>query len=187
MIIDAVLRHNIIALKTNQRGAIMKEINKKQRKIQITMFSIYLILLVWIILFKLITDFSMLSILNLQAINLVPFKDFHEAEVIANILFFFPFGYFLSVLFPNKSFLIKVIPIALASLSFEILQYIFAIGITDITDLITNTFGGIIGIVCYHIINAIVKKSEKKDKVFIITTYLGMAFFVGCIFIELFI
>jgi len=46
----------------------------------------------------------------------------------------------------------------LFSLLLEINQFIFGIGATDVTDLITNTFGGIIGYIFYLIFKPIIKK-----------------------------
>lgn len=52
----------------------------------------------------------------------------------------------------NWSFIKKIIPIFLTSLIVEILQYIFAVGATDITDLIGNTLGGVIGIGIFYLL-----------------------------------
>ena len=62
---------------------------------------------------------------------------------------FIPFGIYISMLKPNWSFLKKIVPIAGVSLLFEVLQFIFAIGASDITDLMGNTLGGIIGVGVY--------------------------------------
>jgi glycopeptide antibiotics resistance protein len=37
----------------------------------------------------------------------------------------------------------------LLSLAFEVIQWIFAIGASDITDVIGNTFGGILGVILF--------------------------------------
>lgn len=59
----------------------------------------------------------------------------------------------------------KIVPIAMVSLLFEIVQYIFAIGVTDITDFIGNTLGGVIGIVAYLIANKLVEDETKTNKI----------------------
>ena len=43
------------------------------------------------------------------------------------------------------------------SLTVEIAQFILAVGATDITDLIGNTMGGIIGVGIFHLFNMIFK------------------------------
>lgn len=44
------------------------------------------------------------------------------------------------------------------SLLFEIIQYILSIGSSDITDIITNTLGGLVGVLVVSILRKIVKK-----------------------------
>ena len=52
------------------------------------------------------------------------------------------------------------------SLTAELIQFIFAIGATDITDVITNTVGGFLGLKLYNLSNKYIN-SEKLDKVII--------------------
>lgn len=51
----------------------------------------------------------------------------------------------------------KVFAIAALSLIFEITQFIFAIGRADITDVLSNTLGGIIGIGIYALLSKALK------------------------------
>lgn len=41
------------------------------------------------------------------------------------------------------------------SLIFECIQYVFGLGASDITDIITNTIGGLVGVVIYMLIKTI--------------------------------
>lgn len=125
---------------------------KHQKLVTKVLFVVYLILLAWIILMK--TEFSFDQISRMRSTNFVPFEgtavynnQLHFQEIYLNVLIFVPFGIYLSVLKPNWSFARKVFLMFLVSLSFESLQYIFAIGVTDITDLLGNTLGGVIGVV----------------------------------------
>lgn len=133
------------------------------------LFGIYFILLSWIILLK--TEFSLQHLYGVRTINLIPFGDsliingkIDYSEIYLNILIFVPFGIYLSMLKPNWSKGEKVIPIFLVSLSFETLQYILAIGATDITDLIGNTVGGFLGVLTYVILNKLFKDARKTNK-----------------------
>lgn len=123
----------------------------KSRKITLGLFVFYLAALIWIILFKMQFSFSELSCI--RNINLIPFGasvivngtvDFDE--IIQNVLAFIPFGVFVHALWEKNPLLKKVIPIVLTSILFELLQFVFSIGASDITDVITNSLGGIIGI-----------------------------------------
>ena len=65
-------------------------------------------------------------------------------EVLYNILVFVPAVFFFSA-FGKRKIISGIIVSAMLSLCFEILQWIFALGASDITDLITNTVGGTFG------------------------------------------
>ncbi|OOM15785.1 VanZ family protein [Clostridium saccharobutylicum] len=81
------------------------------------------------------------------------------------MLIFVPFGLYVSMLKSNWSFLRKVAPIASVSLVYEVLQFLFAIGASDITDIIGNTLGGIIGIVIYFVFHRVFKTDLKINKI----------------------
>jgi len=73
-------------------------------------------------------------------------------NVIGNIAWFIPFGFFLNY-FIKKPDLYKVLTISFAlSFTIEIIQFIACVGISDIDDLIFNTLGGCIGYGLYHIV-----------------------------------
>ncbi|HBH0738341.1 TPA: glycopeptide resistance protein VanZ1 [Clostridioides difficile] len=143
----------------------------KSRKHNITkgLFIVYIIILTWIILFKLQFDISSLETMNLRSINLVPFAGsliinnrVDISEIILNVDIFVPFGIYVCMLKEEWSFIKKVIPIFITSLAFETLQYIFALGASDITDLIGNTLGGIIGIAVFMLLSKIFKNNTIK-------------------------
>lgn len=126
----------------------MKE---KQKFFVPVLFLIYLALLVWIILFKL--QFNINDLDTVRSINLIPFyydkeigTAFHLKEVLENLLIFVPMGIYLQMLLPKCRFHGKLIIIAGTSLLLEGAQYVLAIGRSDITDLITNFMGGLLGL-----------------------------------------
>lgn len=133
--------------------------NKAQQVVTACLFIIYLMVLIWIIVFKL--QLSIRDIPYYRSLNLIPLQgsangDF-STEVYSNVLIFIPFGVYIAMLKGKWSFFHKILPIACVSFLFEVSQYIFAIGASDITDLIGNTLGGIIGIVFYAICHGIFK------------------------------
>ena len=110
------------------------------------LFAVYLLLLIWIILFKL--EFSISVLKTSRSINLIPFyyeneigMGFHLKEVLENAVIFIPLGIYLCMLKHDFSVKVKFIFILMTSLILEISQYILAVGRTDVTDLITNTCG----------------------------------------------
>ena len=68
----------------------------------------------------------------------------------------------------NWSYVKMVLTIIGVTVAFEIIQFIFAMGRTDITDVFGNTLGGIIGIGIYVLLNKILK--NRTDKIINIIT-----------------
>lgn len=86
-------------------------------------------------------DLSLLSRMNLRSINLIPFAEsasvngrVDTSEILLNMVVFIPFGVYLSIIKPKWNFIQKVLPIFSVTLLYEVVQYIFAIGASDITD-----------------------------------------------------
>ena len=124
----------------------------KSKKITLILMIFYLIALIWVIIFKL--EFSIKELPQIRNINLIPFNQpaivngkADISEIILNVLAFIPYGLFIHILMDEKSILKKLFIIFATSFIFELIQYIFAIGASDITDIISNTSGGIIGVV----------------------------------------
>ncbi|MGE7717728.1 Glycopeptide antibiotics resistance protein [Priestia megaterium] len=164
----------------------MKKLKNNQNKITAGLFAIYLFALTWIIVFKM--QFSLQSLPDFRKINLIPFagsakvnNQIYFNEIIYNVLAFIPFGIYISMLKPNWSFLKKIAVIAGVSLLFEILQFIFAIGASDITDFIGNTLGGIIGVGVYIVFYKLF--STKTNKILNILTSLGVIFLVTLVLV----
>ena len=123
----------------------------KSKKMTAGLLIFYLIALVWIILFKL--GFSTADLPHIRNINLVSFAEslivngrLDVSEIIKNGVAFIPYGVFVHILWEQKSFVTQYIPILATSLLLEVLQFVFAIGASDITDIIMNSLGGMVGI-----------------------------------------
>lgn len=106
---------------------------------------------------------------DFRGINLIPFAgsvikndQIDIGEIIYNVFAFIPFGIYISMLKPSRSFLKKIVPIAGVSLLFEVLQFIFAIGGSDITDLMGNTLGGMIGVGVYFLFCKLFRTKANK-------------------------
>lgn len=130
-------------------------------------FSIYFILLIWLILFKLSININ--DIPHMRNLNLVPFGQsvilngkMDYSEIIYNIIVFIPLGIYMMILnLPQKSWL-KLLVGFIISIIFETIQYIFAIGGSDITDVIGNTLGVFVGIILYNFLKKLFKHRTEK-------------------------
>ena len=141
---------------------------RKTKATTIVLLVIYLFLLIWIILFKMALFSEIADLDYIRKINLIPFyydkeTSHHLTEVLQNVAIFVPFGIYLQMLRIDKSK--SIIFGGGLSLLLETLQFIIGIGASDITDVITNTTGTIMGIVVYGMLLFIFKKREVLDKV----------------------
>ena len=143
---------------------------KNYKKLANFLFLAYLIILFWIILFKISLSFEDWSYLfknQQRSINLIPFPDslnklsaFNISETLSNVVIFIPFGIIIEIVNKKQASFVKVLLIFLFSLSIESFQYIFGIGFSDITDIIINTSGGLIGISFYKLLNLKIDKKK---------------------------
>jgi len=134
------------------------------------LFVVYAAILVWLILFKFSVHISSVLNYDKRSLNFVPFSNSSgtSTQEVENILVFIPFGLLLSINFKRLTFGSKLLVVLGASIAAEAIQYIFAIGATDITDVITNTLGGLIGIFAYDLSSKYVDQ-EGLDKFIVVT------------------
>ena len=127
------------------------------KKLAQLLFFIYIL-----VLFKLsFHPLAFLEMTNTRSLNLTPLAmSGGRREVLFNILAFIPFGILLTMNAPKISFLNKLAISILLSFSFESLQYLLAIGATDITDLITNSLGALLGISFYYLLIKVFSKAK---------------------------
>lgn len=111
----------------------------------------YLFILLWIVLFKFSYDpIGILLYFQSTSLNLIPFALANKSEMISNIIVFIPLGVLVGVNFKQIKFWHKVAAMFWLSLIVEAAQFALAIGVADITDLIMNTLGGLVGLAAYE-------------------------------------
>jgi glycopeptide antibiotics resistance protein len=154
------------------------EVNNKTNKLTKVLFIIYLIAIFWIIVLKFSIQLPPLR--NMRSINLIPFSEplvlngkIAVSEIIMNVVIFVPLGMYAGILFKRWIFGKKLFLFFLISLICEVFQYILNIGASDITDIINNTFGGIIGLIIYIGIEKAFKNSVKSQKIINIIAIIG--------------
>lgn len=136
-----------------------------QRIFSYVVFGSYFLLLIWLVLFKL--NFNILEVSHVRTINLIPFWYdgsaaflLHLQEMFYNVLVFIPLGLYVGIFWPDLALWKKVLPCFAVSLLFETLQFAFALGVSDITDLITNTLGGVAGIFLYTLLRRMFREKS---------------------------
>ena len=169
--------------------------NKNHEKIlrgcQWVFFIIYVIFLLRITFFKQVTLNNLFSAIGAseRTISIIPFKSIYDMavsntsigriieNVLGNIVLFIPFGILFSIISNKKRKGVLCAAIIL-SLLIEITQFLFALGSTDVDDLIFNVLGAYIG---YFVSDKISKQFKSYTHFLIamtlITAILGASVF----------
>lgn len=141
------------------------EENKKLEKFLLSIvyiiFFVYVLLTIRIILFKDVPIYAIFKGM-FRSVNLIPFYTIWQfiidnnisfmratVNIIGNIGIFIPMGIFFPIVFKELNKKTMITAIIFISLGFETIQYILALGSSDIDDIILNSLGGIIGIAIY--------------------------------------
>lgn len=127
-----------------------KKLPRSKRILNITAY-VYMSLVAFVTLMPIITSLPHVFRFNFMPINLTPFNDYilgygnPEMEMLLNVLMLVPFGFLLPHF--KKMNLIKIIMVTFVlSFGIEIVQPLLNdYRASDITDVITNTTGGVLG------------------------------------------
>lgn len=145
---------------------------KLLKMLSIIIFILYMIILVWVIIFKCnmlqsvestYIFFKGFTLKERFEYFLIPFMDYFEgpfvnefertfSDDVLNVLIFIPFGLYVSYFIKKNKFGKVVLLSFLLSLFFEMFQLFSAIGCYSTKDLITNVLGGIFGFLLYKIL-----------------------------------
>ena len=141
--------------------------DNRQNNLTRILFAVYFIILVWILLFKM--SFSIDELYKNRSINIIPFMGsvivngrIYISEIINNIVVFIPVGIYVCMLKKDWPILKKISVGFFISLGIEVLQFVLSIGATDITDLIGNTFGGMVGILVFYLFSKVFKNKTNN-------------------------
>lgn len=157
----------------------------------------YLVVLIRIVIFKQVALYNLFAAIGSmeRTISISPFKSLLDMinnnisvtrileNILGNIAIFIPFGLLLPIVQKDKSKKIILYGLITSAL-IEIIQYVFALGSSDIDDLTLNTLGTIIGYLLYKIIH----KKARADtltaiSIIVLVTVLG-GFALGILFIN---
>ena len=139
--------------------------NNRSKMISYIVFGAYLFLLTWLVLFKF--AFTIEENTHLRQLNLIQYHyettleiKTHKKEVIYNILIFVPAGVYFTAFLGKRRWWLGIGASFFVSLTFETVQWIFSIGVSDITDLIGNTLGSGVGAVLFAFLGKILPKKR---------------------------
>jgi glycopeptide antibiotics resistance protein len=130
-----------------------------------------------------------------RSINLIPFASIAEyasshssgtgrvafANVVGNILIFIPLGVYVSWLRHRAAAWPTMLTVASVSVAVEIIQGVFAVGASDIDDVILNCVGGIIGILTFRLLSSILREQSQVRTAMAVLSLLSLP--VWCYFL----
>lgn len=141
------------------RSACWKKESDGRRKALVCVFVLYCAMMLWLLLLRRLGQIMQIRECNLQLLATVKrflrvlrrSSDpeqirFAAANLFGNIGLLVPLGIFLPMLFPSLRplyrFLLCTVPILVAV---ELCQYVGALGVGDVDDVLLNTLGALIG------------------------------------------
>lgn len=131
-------------------------------------FVFYAGFLLWNILFKYVSPLELFQSGRYcsRTLNLIPFHDliegnFNRLDVFGNLILFIPFGVYIKLLLKNKGVGFVILLACLTSIELELFQYVFGIGASDVTDVIYNTLGAMLGLGLFGVMKLVFKEEAR--------------------------
>ena len=133
-----------------------------------TLLYIYITLVFMVTVMPVVENIKYIGTFEYRWMRLVPFDDYNcgrdqaVRQIILNTFMFMPFGFLLPLIRKHNFFSVTLLSF-LFSVFIEVFQpLISSVRYSDITDVITNTLGGILGYLCYLLLMKIIKREKKN-------------------------
>ncbi|MGB8452972.1 MAG: VanZ family protein [Anaerocolumna sp.] len=153
----------------------MKSINRTViMLVSRVLFVLYIILLAYFLFFS--ERYGRTITSSEYRYNLVLFKEVRRfilyrkeigfesfiVNIFGNVLAFAPFGFVLPIISTSNRKLLNITLLSLEfSLTIELIQLIYKVGIFDVDDIFMNTIGGTLGGICFIICHKLIKSIKK--------------------------
>lgn len=167
--VDRTLQYFILWLILRGLYLIYRKLTGKKisikRELLVDFFVFYVILLFQLTVFR--GEYSITNVyIELRPLSEVNWQPFTETfkltqgtskfdfyyNLYGNIFWFVPMGFCVACLSGKHHPFIRTIIISLlCSILIESLQFVFQTGVADVDDVMFNTFGGVVGFLCYEI------------------------------------
>lgn len=86
-------------------------------------------------------------------------------NILGNVFAFSPFGFFLPIISEKSRNFFQVLILSFElSLTIELVQLAYKVGIFDVDDLFMNTLGGVIGYLCFAIAYKLYGRRKKRGR-----------------------
>ena len=129
--------------------------------LQYTLFYIYIVMVISVSLMPICTSLPFIFTHDYRSMQMIPFNDVvhgwgdYERQIILNIFMFMPMGFLLPITCKSNFRTVFIVCLCF-SLFIEFTQPLLSpLRASDITDVITNISGGVLGYGCYAAIMAL--------------------------------
>ncbi|WP_235912527.1 VanZ family protein [Velocimicrobium porci] len=145
------------------------------RKVTWVLFIIYMMIMAYFLFFS--EGLNRSDVGSVYRYNLTLFQEIKRGfwclrhgsfqyfflNVVLNVAAFAPFGFILPIISPKNRKFIHIFLLSLElTLTIEILQLVFKVGIFDVDDIFLNTVGGTLGYIAFSICGLFIKPSKKE-------------------------
>lgn len=159
-------------------------------QVTLSLFAVYLVALYWIIVLK----FNITAYHDgvERVINWIPYREavlygnMNLNETLMNVFIFVPFGLYSGILLERWNLFRKFALFLSVSFFFEVSQFILKVGAFDVTDLINNTLGGLLGLMLFKALERSFATRVKAQKFTNIMALVGtVAIFSLLLFLKI--
>lgn len=155
---------------------------KRKQKIQLIFLPIYIFTVLWFIVLSRPTGYHVAQLELFWSYKRWLAGDMNLGiEIMANIAMFVPYGFLMSLILPIKSrgkkAAVTVITAFLFSFTIESLQLYFMRGLFEWDDMVSNTCGGIVGVILHRILEKVLKERTFGKLLVLINA----VFMAGCL------
>ena len=155
---------------------------KRKQKIQLIFLLIYIFTVLWFTVLSRPTGYHVAQLELFWSYKRWLAGDMNLGiEIMANIAMFVPYGFLMSLIFPIKSrgkrAAVTVITAFLFSFTIESLQLYFMRGLFEWDDMVSNTCGGIVGVILHRILEKVLKERTFGKLLVLINA----VFMAGCL------
>ncbi len=176
--------------------------NKRERIETIILYVVFICYILLLIKMLFLSRTSLAELFDSErffsrSINLIPFDTislyvssgsaaitrFAFSNVVGNIAVFIPLGMYLLLFKKDKRIAVNLLLIFIASVSAELIQWVFGLGAADIDDVILNCLGGLLGILGYKLLLLLLHDQQKVRTAGAIVSVIGLPFILYLLFI----
>ena len=132
-----------------------------------TVFYFYIVAVLTVTVMPVIENIKYIGTFPYRYMRLIPFDDYNCGraaafkQIVLNTLMFVPLGFLLPLMGKHKFLFVTLVSFGFSTFIEVFQPFISSVRYSDITDVITNTLGGMMGYLIYFIIRKLMDKRRR--------------------------